>query len=49
MQAALQAVVPRVYSDAGETVGFAETGEDFEAARLQLGQAIEARLAGRKK
>ena len=38
-------VVPRVFSDAGETVGFAETGETFEAARLALGEAIEARLA----
>ena len=33
---ALAAVVPRVFSDAGETVGFAETGETFEAARLEL-------------
>jgi len=45
VQEALQAVVPRVYSDAGETVGFAETGEAYEAARLKLGAAIEARLA----
>lgn len=45
----LQAVVPRVYSDAGETVGFAETGEAYEAVRLKLGAAIEARLAGEKK
>ena len=45
VQEALQAVVPRVFSDAGETVGFAETGEAYEAARLKLGEAIEARLA----
>ena len=45
VKAALQAVVPRVFSDAGETVGFAETGETFETARLALAAAIEARLA----
>ena len=49
MKAALAKVVPRVFSDAGETVGFAETGETFEAARLALGEAIEARLAREKK
>ncbi len=43
MKAALAQVVPRVFSDAGETVGFAETGETFEAARLALAEAIEAR------
>lgn len=42
---ALQAVVPRVFSDAGETVGFAETGEVYEAARLELATAI-ARAGG---
>jgi hypothetical protein len=42
---ALGTVVPRVFSDAGETVGFAETGEPIEKARLALGAAIEARLA----
>ena len=45
VSAALQQVVPRVFSDAGETVGFAETGERFEAARLALGEAIEVRMA----
>jgi hypothetical protein len=45
VKAALAAVVPRVFSDAGETVGFAETGETYEAARLALGAAVEARLA----
>ena len=49
VKAALAKVVPRVFSDAGETVGFAETGETFEAARIALGEAIEARLAGGKK
>jgi hypothetical protein len=49
VRAALAAVVPRVFSDAGETVGFAETGETYEAARLALGAAIEARLAKERK
>lgn len=44
VKAALAAVVPRVFSDAGETVGFAESGETFEAARLALASAIEAKL-----
>jgi hypothetical protein len=42
---ALRAVVPRVFSEAGQTVGFAETGDAYEAARLALGRAIAA--AGR--
>jgi hypothetical protein len=45
VDAALAAVVPRVFSDAGETVGFAESGEPFEAARRKLARAIAARLA----
>jgi hypothetical protein len=44
VKAALAAVVPRVFSDAGETAGFAETGETYEAARLALGEAIEGRV-----
>jgi hypothetical protein len=36
----LRAVVPKVFSDAGPTVGFAETGEAFEAARRRLAEAI---------
>jgi hypothetical protein len=44
VKAALAQVAPRVFSDAGETVGFAETGETYEAARLALGEAIEARM-----
>ena len=39
---ALDAVVPRVFSDAGKTVGFAETGEGYEAARRELADAIVA-------
>ena len=42
VEAALRAVVPRVFSDAGETVGFAETGDEYEAARLDLARAIVA-------
>jgi predicted RNase H-like HicB family nuclease len=42
-------VVPRVFSDAGATVGFAETGETFEAARLALAAAIEKHLAKEQK
>ena len=42
VDAALRAVVPRVFSDAGETVGFAETGDEYEAARLDLARAIVA-------
>ena len=37
---ALQAVVPRVFSDAQEKVGFAEDGDTFEAARYKLAKAI---------
>jgi len=36
----LQAIVPRVFSDAGETVTFAEAGDAYEAARLRLGRAL---------
>jgi len=36
----LQAVVPRVFSDAKGAVGFAETGNEYESARYKLAQAI---------
>ena len=36
----LQSVVPRVFSDSGTSVGFAETGNDYERARYKLAQAI---------
>jgi len=42
VQETLRAVVPRVFSDAGETVGFAETGDVYEAARLRLAEALDA-------
>lgn len=38
----LQAVVPKVFSDAGETVGFAENGDVYETARYKLATAIAA-------
>jgi hypothetical protein len=38
----LRSVVPRVFSDAGPTVGFAEKGDAFEAARRRLAEAIVA-------
>lgn len=40
---ALRAVVPRVFSDAQEKVGFAEDGDTFEAARYKLAKAIAAK------
>jgi hypothetical protein len=46
VEKALDAVVPRVFSEAGRTVGFAETGETFELARRELAEAI---VAARKK
>ncbi len=42
----LKAVVPRVFSDAKGSVGFAEDGNAYETARLKLAQAIAA-LSGR--
>lgn len=39
---ALRAIVPRVFSEAGETIGFSEVGNDYEARRLELGRAIAA-------
>jgi hypothetical protein len=38
----LQAIVPRVFSDAAERVSFPETGDPYEAARLKLARAIAA-------
>jgi hypothetical protein len=43
----LQSVVPRVFSDAGGKVGFAETGNEYERARYKLAQAL-AKQGGRK-
>jgi hypothetical protein len=41
VEQALQTVVPRSLSEATETVGFAETGNEYEVARYRLGKAIE--------
>lgn len=38
----LSAIVPRVFSDAGETVSFPETAAPYEAARRKLAEAIVA-------
>ncbi|HTV00422.1 MAG TPA: glycoside hydrolase domain-containing protein [Luteitalea sp.] len=43
VQAALDAVVPRVLSDAGERVGFSEDGNEFERARQSLLRALARR------
>jgi hypothetical protein len=40
----VSAIVPRVFSDAGERVSFPETGDPYEEARLQLGRAIAAEI-----
>jgi len=36
----LEAIVPRVFSDASERVSFPESGDPYEAARLKLARAI---------
>ena len=45
---AVQAIVPRVFSDAGERVSFPESGDPYETARLRLGRAIAAASRERK-
>ena len=37
----LEKVVPKMFSDAGDTVGFSEHGDDYERARYRLGKALE--------
>jgi hypothetical protein len=39
---ALDAIVPRVFSDAGERVSYPESGDPYEMARRKLATAIEA-------
>jgi hypothetical protein len=39
---ALQAIVPRVFSDAGPRVSFPETADPYEVVRLELARAIAA-------
>ena len=43
----LQAVVPRMFSDAQETIGFSEKGNTYDEARYKLAKAIVE--AGRKR
>jgi hypothetical protein len=43
----LRAIVPRVFSDAGERVSFPETGDPYEAARVKLAAAITQELRRR--
>ena len=43
---AVQAIVPRVFSDAGPRVSFPETGDPYEAARLELARAIVSATRG---
>ncbi len=45
VDAALQAIVPRVFSDAGAAVSFPETGDPYESARVRLARAIVAARA----
>jgi hypothetical protein len=40
VQDVLTAIVPRVFSDAGERVSFPESGDPYEDARLRLARAI---------
>ena len=42
VDAALQAIVPRVFSEAGQSVSFPETGDPYEKMRLSLARAIVA-------
>jgi hypothetical protein len=39
---AVKAIVPRVFSEAGESVSFPETGDPYENVRLSLARAIVA-------
>jgi hypothetical protein len=40
VQAALDAIVPRVFSEAGERVSFPEAGDAYEFARIRLARAL---------
>jgi hypothetical protein len=44
---AVTAIVPRVFSEAGDRVSFPETGDPYEVARLALGKAIAAKAVRR--
>jgi hypothetical protein len=40
VEKALHATVPRMFSDAGREVGFAEQGDPYETARREVARAI---------
>lgn len=40
VRTSVEKIVPRVFSEAGETVSFSESGNDYEEARYKLAQAI---------
>ena len=42
VQESLQKLVPRMFSDAGKTIGFSEKGDDYEQVRYRLGKALES-------
>jgi hypothetical protein len=42
VEEALQKIVPRMFSEAGETVSFPETGDPYELVRYELAKAIGA-------
>lgn len=44
VQESLGKTVPKVFSDAGDKIGFSEKGDDYEQARYRLGKALEAAL-----
>lgn len=45
----VQAIVPRVFSDAGERVSFPEVGDPYEVARVKLARAIEKQMRAQPK
>ena len=45
---ALRTLVPRVFSEAGDTVGYSESGDDYEAMRLKIGRAVAAAAGGKR-
>ena len=45
VEEAFRTLVPRVFSDAGEKVGYSEVGDDYEAVRLKIGRAVASAQA----
>ncbi len=46
---ALRAIVPRVFSEAGATVSFPETGDEYEKVRYQMAQSLAAAGKGKSR